>query len=85
MDILVETVRDEIGACLEKSYEKISLQEAAKRLNLKSKEEVKVFGEKVKCFFFLLLAKYFTKFEFLFLKIIAQLESWSRWCLLLYN
>lgn len=52
MDILVETVRDEIGACLEKSYEKISLQEAAKRLNLKSKEEVKVFGEKVKSFFF---------------------------------
>lgn len=47
MDILIETVRDEIGACLEKSYERISLTEAAKRLNLKSVEEVKAFGKKV--------------------------------------
>lgn len=46
MDILIETVRDEIGACLEKSYERISLTEAAKRLNLRSVEEVKAFGKK---------------------------------------
>lgn len=45
-DILLQTVRDEIGACLESSYERISLQEAAKRLNLKSKDEVAQFGEK---------------------------------------
>lgn len=45
-DILLQTVRDEIGACLESSYERVSLQEAAKRLNLKTKEEVKQFGEK---------------------------------------
>ncbi|XP_055609903.1 26S proteasome non-ATPase regulatory subunit 8 [Uranotaenia lowii] len=46
IDILLQTVRDEIGACLESSYEKVSVQEAAKRLNLKSKDEVKQFGEK---------------------------------------
>lgn len=46
MDILTDTVRDEIGACLEKSYEKISIQEVGKRLNLKSAEEVKKFGGK---------------------------------------
>lgn len=45
-DILLQTVRDEIGACLESSYERVSLQEAAKRLNLKTKDEVKQFGEK---------------------------------------
>lgn len=46
MDLLLETVRAEIGACLEKSYEKISLVEAAKRLNLRTPEEVKAFGAK---------------------------------------
>lgn len=46
MDILTDTVRDEIGACLEKSYEKISIQEAGKRLNLKSADEVRKFGVK---------------------------------------
>ncbi|XP_017483941.1 PREDICTED: 26S proteasome non-ATPase regulatory subunit 8-like [Rhagoletis zephyria] len=46
MDILLNTVRDEIGACIEKSYEKISAKEAAKRLNLNSIEEVKAFGQK---------------------------------------
>lgn len=46
MDILLSTVRDEIGACIEKAYEKISLQEAGKRLNLKTAEEVKAFGRK---------------------------------------
>jgi len=46
MDILLNTVRDEIGACIEKSYEKISAKEAAKRLNLKSGDDMKVFGQK---------------------------------------
>lgn len=46
MDILLNTVRDEIGACIEKSYEKISASEAGKRLNLKTLEEVKAFGQK---------------------------------------
>ncbi|KAH8379339.1 hypothetical protein KR009_004258 [Drosophila setifemur] len=45
-DLLVETVRDEIGACIEKSYEKISAKEAAKRLNLRVPDEIKAFGEK---------------------------------------
>lgn len=48
MDLLLETVRAEIGACLEKSYEKISVAEAAKRLNLASKDEVKAFATKRK-------------------------------------
>ncbi|XP_059615271.1 26S proteasome non-ATPase regulatory subunit 8 [Phlebotomus argentipes] len=46
MDILLDTVRDEIGSCLEQAYEKISLTEASKRLNLKTKEQVKTFGGK---------------------------------------
>ncbi|XP_055389143.1 26S proteasome non-ATPase regulatory subunit 8 [Condylostylus longicornis] len=48
MDLLLETVRDEIGACIEKSYDKISIKEAAKRLNLKSKDAVRAFGAKKK-------------------------------------
>lgn len=46
MDILLGTVRDEIGACIEKAYEQMSIQEAGKRLNLKTAEEVKAFGKK---------------------------------------
>lgn len=49
MDILLDTVRGEIAACLESSYDKISLKEAARRLNLKSEKEVADFGSKV-CF-----------------------------------
>lgn len=46
MDILLYTVRDEIAACIEKAYEKISIEEARKRLNLKSVDEVETFGKK---------------------------------------
>jgi 26S proteasome regulatory subunit N12 len=47
IDILLDTVRNEIGVCLERAYEKISLQAASKRLYLKNNEEVKKFGTKV--------------------------------------
>lgn len=46
IDILLDTVRNEIGLCLEKAYERISVQEASKRLNLPSKEAVQKFGQK---------------------------------------
>lgn len=46
MDILIETVRDEIAACLERAYEKISIPEGAKRLNLKTQAEFKTFATK---------------------------------------
>lgn len=46
MDILLETVRDEIAACLESSYDKISTKEAQKRLNYKNEKEVVAFGKK---------------------------------------
>jgi len=46
IDALVETVRDEIAGCIEKSYEKISLQDSAKRLNLRTKAEMEKFGKK---------------------------------------
>lgn len=46
IDILLDTVRNEIGACLERAYEIISVQEAAKRLNLSSKDEVIRFAQK---------------------------------------
>jgi 26S proteasome regulatory subunit N12 len=45
IDILLDTVRNEIGACLEKAYERISVQEAAKRLNLPSKDAIQKFGQ----------------------------------------
>jgi 26S proteasome regulatory subunit N12 len=46
IDILLDTVRNEIGACLEQAYERISLKEAATRLNLSSEAAVKAFGKK---------------------------------------
>lgn len=51
MDILLETIRDEIGACLESSYEQISVKEAQKRLNFKTEREVVAFGKKVSIFY----------------------------------
>lgn len=48
IDTLVDTVKDEIAACLEKSFEKISLGDAAKRLNMRSKADLEQFGKKVK-------------------------------------
>lgn len=47
IDTLVDTVKDEIAACLEKSFEKISLGDAGKRLNMRSKTELEQFGKKV--------------------------------------
>lgn len=47
MDILLDTVRDEIGACLETSYDQISVKEAQNRLNFKTDKEMLAFGDKV--------------------------------------
>ena len=49
MDILLETIRGEIGACVEKAYTKISLQEGARLLFIQSLPEVKTFAKEV-CF-----------------------------------
>lgn len=46
MDILLDTVRDEIAACLETSYDFIPVKDAQRRLNLKSEKEVLAFGKK---------------------------------------
>ncbi|XP_059481815.1 26S proteasome non-ATPase regulatory subunit 8 [Neocloeon triangulifer] len=44
MEILLSTVRDEIAACMEKAYERISLPEAVKMLYLSSVEDAKAYG-----------------------------------------
>ncbi|PSN32765.1 26S proteasome non-ATPase regulatory subunit 8 [Blattella germanica] len=46
IDILLDTIRDEIAACLEKAYEKISLNEAARMLNLPNQPAIKEYGSK---------------------------------------
>ncbi|CRK94281.1 CLUMA_CG007796, isoform A [Clunio marinus] len=48
IDILLDTVRNEIGTCLEQAYERISVQEAGKRLQLPSKDAVTAFAQKRK-------------------------------------
>lgn len=56
IDILHETVRDEISTCLEKAYRKISTHEATRMLNLPNQTAIKEYGNKVRmllyCFFF---------------------------------
>lgn len=47
MDILLDTVRGEIAACLERAYQKISLTEAARRLNLPSQKAITDYGKQV--------------------------------------
>lgn len=46
IDMLMQTVRNEIAGCLEKAFEKISAEEAAKRLNLLTAPEIEEFGRK---------------------------------------
>lgn len=46
MALLIETVRNEIGACLECSYDKISVKEAQKRLNFSNEKDTTTFGKR---------------------------------------
>ncbi|XP_076169060.1 26S proteasome non-ATPase regulatory subunit 8-like [Ptiloglossa arizonensis] len=46
MNILLNTVRDEIGACMESAYAKISIQDASRMLNLTSEKDMKAFALK---------------------------------------
>ncbi|KOB77402.1 putative 26S proteasome non-ATPase regulatory subunit 8, partial [Operophtera brumata] len=46
MDTLLDTVRGEIAACIEKAYLCISYAEAARRLNLASQQAVLEYGQK---------------------------------------
>ena len=43
---LVETVRDEIAACIERAYESVNVADAGKLLKLGNVEEVELFCEK---------------------------------------
>ncbi|XP_066601192.1 26S proteasome non-ATPase regulatory subunit 8 [Prorops nasuta] len=46
IDILLNTVRDEIGACMESAYDKISIQDALRMLNLNTEKDMKLFATK---------------------------------------
>jgi hypothetical protein len=47
IDILLDTVRDEIANCLEKAYRKISTHDATRMLNLPSQAAIKEYGSRV--------------------------------------
>ncbi|GLH09303.1 26S proteasome non-ATPase regulatory subunit 8 [Gryllus bimaculatus] len=46
IDILLDTIRSEIAACMEKAYEKISLNEAARMLNFQNQAAITEYGRK---------------------------------------
>ncbi|XP_051155391.1 26S proteasome non-ATPase regulatory subunit 8 [Leptopilina boulardi] len=46
MDILLNTVRDEIGACMESAYDKISVKDASRMLNLNAEKDTMAFATK---------------------------------------
>ncbi|XP_011495466.1 PREDICTED: 26S proteasome non-ATPase regulatory subunit 8 isoform X1 [Ceratosolen solmsi marchali] len=48
IDILLNTVRDEIGACMESAFDKISIKDAARMLNLSTEKETMQFCNKKK-------------------------------------
>ena len=43
----MDTIRDEIAACMEKSFDKIHLSEAAKMLSITNINTMKEYGKKV--------------------------------------
>lgn len=47
MDILLDTIRNEIANCVEKAYEKISLKMTARMLYLPNEQAAKIFAAKV--------------------------------------
>jgi len=47
MNILSNTLRNEIAECLQKAYKKISINSATKRLNFNSINEMNDFANKV--------------------------------------
>jgi len=46
IDILLNTIRDEIARCLEKSYQKLSFSEAGRLLYFQNQAQMKDYGEK---------------------------------------
>ena len=46
----MDTIRDEIAACMEKSFDKIQLLEAAKMLSISNINNMKEYGKKVRIF-----------------------------------
>ncbi|XP_046749591.1 26S proteasome non-ATPase regulatory subunit 8 [Diprion similis] len=46
IDILLNTIRDEIGTCMENAYDKISVKDALRMLNLTTEREIKTFATK---------------------------------------
>lgn len=46
IDILLNTVRDEIGACMESAYDKVSIKDASRMLNLSSEKDTMAFATK---------------------------------------
>jgi len=46
IDLLLDTIREEIGACIEKAYEKISIQEAARFLFFDNVRQLQDFAQR---------------------------------------
>lgn len=46
IDILLDTIRGEIAGCMEKAYEKVTLNEAARMLHLNSQQAIQDYGNK---------------------------------------
>lgn len=46
IDILLNTVRDEIGACMESAFDKISIRDASRMLNLNSEKGITAYATK---------------------------------------
>jgi 26S proteasome regulatory subunit N12 len=46
IDILLDTIREEIGACIEKAYDKISIQEAARLLFFENIKQLTDFADR---------------------------------------
>jgi len=70
LGILVDTIRDEIAACMEKSFDKIQLNEAAKMLSISSTNSMKEYAKKV----------FFTWYYFIHSEIVINFSCRETGC-----
>lgn len=75
MNILSNTLRNEIAECLQKAYRKVSINSATKMLNFNNTNEMHEFASKVNVIYIVIIH---FKFKKLFFVIFRKIGFWVK-------